>query len=253
MVTLPVVGSTRVTLSERGMKDSRVGDTGGTAREVERCLCVIRPRRTSPTARKVRENQTSRPVDRVRSQCNSTPRALEGDQKKLYELEESILISWAEANGFKGTTDDGTLIGPFNPYLYSPGITPGFLQWLQADSKHSSLNKRVHEVVILSVGAVWRSPFELYAHSAVARKVGVPEAAIQALADGRSSDELSAEEQVAHRFARQLTAERKVDADLYREAETMFGRTGLVDMVYLIGIYLLTCALLNAFEIPAPK
>jgi hypothetical protein len=33
----------------------------------------------------------------------------------------------------------------------------------------------------------------------------------------------------------------------------MFGRTGLVDMIYLIGIYLLSCAMLNAFEIPSPE
>lgn len=181
------------------------------------------------------------------------PRELEGDQKKLYELMNSTLISWADASGFKGKTEDGRLIGPFNPYLYSTGITPGFLQWMQADSKHTSLNKRVHEVVILSVGAVWKSPFELYAHSAVARKAGLPDAAVQALVAGESSDDLSREEQVAHRFARQLTTEHRVDLDLYREAEAAFGRTGLVDMVYLVGMYLLTCALLNAFEIPAPE
>lgn len=181
------------------------------------------------------------------------PKQLEGDQKTLYEQMDSTLISWADTSGFKGKTNDGRLIGPFNPYLYSPGITPGFLQWMQADSKHTSLDKRVHEVVILSVGAVWKSPYELYAHSAVARKAGVPEAAVQALAAGRSSVDLSLKEQVAHRFARQLAAEYKVDGDLYREAESLFGQTGLVDMVYLVGMYLLTCALLNAFEIPAPE
>ena len=40
MVTLPVVGSTRVASSKRGTKDSTVEDTGGTARSVEPCLCV---------------------------------------------------------------------------------------------------------------------------------------------------------------------------------------------------------------------
>ena len=180
------------------------------------------------------------------------PKTLEGDQKHLYEQMNSTLIPWADANGFQGITADGKLIGPFNPYLYSP-ITAGFLQWMQADSRHTSLNKRVHEVVILSTGAVWRSPYELYAHSAVARTAGVPEAAIKALVAGGSSDELTADEQTAQRFARPLTMDRRVDADLYREAEAAFGRTGVVDMVYLVGMYLLTCALLNAFEIPAPE
>ena len=180
------------------------------------------------------------------------PKLLKGDQKRLYNRMQIQLVSWAEKSGFKGQTEDGKLIGPFNPYLYSTGITPGFLEWMQADSQNTSLSKRVHEVVILSVGAVWKSPYELYAHSAVARTVGISETAIQALVSGESSVELSLEEQVAHRFARQLTAERKVDQALYAEAEALFGATGLVDMVYLVGMYLLTSALLNAFEIPAP-
>lgn len=181
------------------------------------------------------------------------PQQLTGDQQKLYEQMNQTLISWADASGFQGKTEDGKLIGPFNPFLYSTGITPGFLQWMQADSQHTSLNKRVHEVVILSVGAVWKSPYELYAHSAVARKVGVPEGAIDALIAGHCPAELTPEEQVACRFARQLASERRVDPDLYREAESAFGRVGLVDMTYLIGMYLLTCALLNVFEIPAPQ
>ncbi len=180
------------------------------------------------------------------------PETLEGDQKKLYEFIDSTLIPGAAASGFKGKTEDGRLIGPANPFLYSPGITSGFLQLALADSKYSSLDKRVREVVILSVNAAWKSRYELYAHSAVARTVGLSEAAIQALVAGNSSDDLSQKERVAHRFARQLASEHKVDPDLYREAESMFGRTGLVDMAYLVGMYLLTAALLNAFEIPAP-
>ena len=179
------------------------------------------------------------------------PETLQGDQKRLYDQMNSTLIPWSESNGFVGKTADGKLIGPFNPYLYS-AITPGFLQWMQADSKHTTLTKRVHEIVILSTGAVWQAPYELYAHSAVARTVGISETAIQALIAGGSSEDLLPEEQIAHRFARKLTLDRKVDAELYREAEGAFGRTGLVDMVYLVGMYLLTCALLNAFEIPAP-
>ena len=180
------------------------------------------------------------------------PKKLTAEQGRLYDLMNSTLIPWADANGFGGKTGGGELIGPFNPYLYSTGITPGFLQWMQADAKHTSLNKRVHEVVILTVGAAWNSPYEMYTHSAVARTVGIPEAAIQALVAGGSSDPLAPQEQLAHRFAPQLTIERRVEASLYREAESTFGRTGLVDLVYLVGMYLLTCALLNAFEILAP-
>jgi 4-carboxymuconolactone decarboxylase len=181
------------------------------------------------------------------------PRTLEGDQKKLYELLDSSLVSWAAKSGFKGKTEDGKFIGPFGPDLYGVGITPAFLQLLDAESKTSSLDKRTREVVILSTVAVWNAPYAIYAHSAVARKVGVPEAAIQALAIGNGSEDLLPKEQLAFRFSRQLAKEHTVDADLYREAESAFGRKGLIDMIYLIGIYLLTAAMLNAFEIPSPE
>ncbi len=82
--------------------------------------------------------------------------------------------------------------------------------------------------------------------------MGLPEEAIQALASGESPKGLTSNELMAHRFARQLSAERRVDDDLYRKAKLTFGEEGLVDMIYLIGIYLVTCALLNGFEIPAP-
>ncbi len=180
------------------------------------------------------------------------PKELAPDQAKLYKVMENTLIAWGKQSGFEVNTSDGKFIGPFNPSLYSPGITEGFSTFMDAEPKNTKLDKRTRQVVILTVGAVWNSPYELYAHSKEARKVGLPEVAIQALTSGESPEGLTSNELVAHRFARQLTAEHRVDDDVYRKAKQAFGDEGLVDMVYLIGIYLVTCALLNSFEIPAP-
>jgi 4-carboxymuconolactone decarboxylase len=180
------------------------------------------------------------------------PNELAPDQAKLYKVMENTLIAWGKQSGFEVNTSDEKFIGPFNPSLYSPGITEGFSTFMDAEPKNTKLDKRTRQIVILTVGAVWNSPYELYAHSAEARKVGLPEGAIQALASGESPEGLTSNELVAHRFARQLTEQRRVDDDLYREAKQAFGEEGLVDMIYLIGIYLVTCALLNGFEIPAP-
>lgn len=107
-------------------------------------------------------------------------------------------------------------------------------------------------MVILAVGAVWKSDYELYAHSAAGRKAGLSENAIRTLATGGLPDDLGDDEKVAQRFARELSAEHRVDAALYGSAVEAFGEQGVVDLVYLIGIYHITCALLNSFEIPAP-
>ena len=180
------------------------------------------------------------------------PKKLAPAQAKLFTVMDNTLIAWGKQSGFVVKTSDEKFIGPFNPSLYSPGITEGFSTFMDAEPKNTKLDKRTRQIVILTVGAVWNSPYELYAHSAEARKVGLPEGAIQALASGESPEGLTSNELVAHRFARQLTEQRRVDDDLYREAKQAFGEEGLVDMIYLIGIYLVTCALLNGFEIPAP-
>ncbi len=180
------------------------------------------------------------------------PKELAPDQAKLYKVMDNTLIAWANEFGFVVKTSDGKFIGPFNPSLYSPGITDGFSTFMDAEPRNTRLDKRTRQIVILTVGAVWNSPYEVYAHTKEARKVGLPEGAIQALASGESPEGLTSNELVAHHFARQLSARHRVDDDIYRKAKQAFGEEGMVDMVYLIGIYLVTCALLNGFEIPAP-
>jgi 4-carboxymuconolactone decarboxylase len=180
------------------------------------------------------------------------PRALSPAQKAVYDRISAAFGSWADRIHFRSRTDDGRLIGPFNPILFSPGISSSFLDLHDAEEEHTSLDERVRQVVILAVGAVWRSDYELYAHSAAARKAGISESAIRTLAAGGLPDGLSEQEKVAQRYARQFSAEHRVDADLYGAAVHAFGEQGVVDLTYLIGIYHITCGLLNSFDIPAP-
>ncbi len=131
-------------------------------------------------------------------------------------------------------------------------ISARFLDLHDGEEKDTSLSERVRQVVILSVGAVWKSEYELYAHTAAAREAGISEDAIRTLAVGRLPNDLSDQEKIAQNFARQLSAEHRVDGALYGAAEHAFGQQGLVDIIYLTGIYHIVCALLNAFEIPVP-
>ena len=162
------------------------------------------------------------------------------------------MVPWAESAGFQSKTDDGRLIGPFNSVLYSPGISPAFLALQAAEQKHTTLDERIRQVVILTVGAVWGCDYERYAHVAVARKAGIPDAAIAALAKGDPADGLSAEERLAQRFTYEITANHRIEDALYDEAQATFGPQGLVDLLYLAGCYDTISSLLNTFRVPAP-
>jgi 4-carboxymuconolactone decarboxylase len=115
------------------------------------------------------------------------------------------------------------------------------------------LSERVRQVVILSIGSVWKASYELYAHAAAARTAGLSEDTIGALAVGEPATELNEQEQVAQQFSLHLVRERRIDDELYRIALRFFGEKGLVDMIMLAGCYLVVCSLLNAFAVPAPE
>jgi len=182
-----------------------------------------------------------------------SPRSLDRTQKALYDEIDAKRVPWSQKAGFVAKTDGGELIGPFNALLYRPEISKGYLTFTDAETANTSLDARVREVVILSVGAAWNARYELYAHSAVAGSAGLGESAVRALVAGESSDDLSATEKLAYRVTRELTVRHRLDSDLFEEARATFGEAGLIDITFLIGRYVTICALLNAFDVPAPS
>jgi 4-carboxymuconolactone decarboxylase len=180
------------------------------------------------------------------------PAEMPASQKRIYDRLNAGMIQWAEGVPFRSKASGGRLIGPFNPMLQSPNTTSGFLDFIESDARSTTLDARLREVVILTVGAVWKSGYVIYAHAAVAGKAGLTEEAIRDLAAGGCPDQLTDQEKIAHRYAYQLTVEHRIDDALYRAAEQTFGSQGLMDLAYLLGWYYTVCTLLNAFEVPVP-
>ena len=179
--------------------------------------------------------------------------ALEPAQKELFDWLMNKAVPWAEGAGFQAGIEAGQLIGPFNPALLTPAISKAFMEFVLVEHENTSLSQRAREVVILTVGAAWQAPYELYAHCAVGRHVGLSDDEVRILAEGGLPKDLSDTETVAHRVARALSVEHRLDDALYREAEKLLGANGIMDAVILTGIYHTVCAILNAFAIPAPS
>ena len=180
------------------------------------------------------------------------PATLTGAQRELFDQMTATVVPWAHSAGFQSTTADGRFIGPFNPSLLNPAISSQFLQLQFTEERQTSLSERVRQVVILTVGAVWQSDYELYAHSAVARGAGLSEAAIATLVGGGLPEDLAEHEKTAHRVARQLSTSHRVDDQLYRDAEKAFGAKGILEITVLTGIYHTVCGILNVFDVDAP-
>jgi len=149
--------------------------------------------------------------------------ALSAHQQRFFDEMASTVVPKAGASAFLVQDGEGMLIGPFNPALLHPESAKSVLELQFAEVKNSDLTARLREVIILTVGSVWQADYELYAHSAVARHVGLPEDVVISLVAGETPDGLQPEDLSAHRVARQLTVERRIDDSLYRMAEDSFG------------------------------
>ena len=181
------------------------------------------------------------------------PTTLTGAQRELFNAMQAKQVPWANRAGFQVATADGRLIGPYNSFLVHPEVAAKILEFSSAEKNHTTLSQRVHEVVIIAVGAVWGADYELYAHCTLARNAGLSERAVSTLANGGIPDDLSEHEKLAACVARELSARHRVDDELYREAEKAFGTTGLFDIAALTGQYHTVCTALTLFEVPAPN
>ena len=181
------------------------------------------------------------------------PATFTSAQRDLYELLQATWVVFANKIGVKATTNDGRLIGPFNAFLLHPEVTAKLSDFQDTEAAQTTLPQRAREVVIITVGAVWGADYELYARGHVARKAGLSDHAIATLIAGGIPEDLSDQEKIAARLARELATRHRVDDDLYREAEEAFGRTGLFDIVAVMGVYQTVCSALALFEVPAPS
>jgi 4-carboxymuconolactone decarboxylase len=157
----------------------------------------------------------------------------------------------AAAAGFAMTTPDGRLIGPFNAYLRMTPIAEALLDWAAAIREYP-LPEDVQQVAILTVGVVWDSAFEVYAHVAEARHAGVPADAIDAICAGRTPGGLAPGASIAYDLTKALAQQHRVDDELYARALQHFGEGCLLALVNLIGRYINTAAILACFAVPVP-
>ncbi len=136
--------------------------------------------------------------------------------------------------------------------LSACSATCSFLELQFAEQLNTSLDERVRQVIVLTVGAIWHADYELYAHAAVARQAGLSESAIRTVVSGGVPADLTEREHLAQRVTRQLCVDRRLSDELYREAEITFGTIGLIDITSLIGVYHGVCITLTMFAVPAP-
>lgn len=171
------------------------------------------------------------------------------------DLDASGQEVWDSVAGSRGgdlVNDAGGLIGPFNAFVTAPGVGRHLSRLGGRLRFRTSIDRRLRELAIITVGARWRAGFEWWAHERLAREAGVPDAVVDAIGGGEEPPIEADDERAVYAAARDLVTTGRLSQPAYDAAHELLGDQGMVELVSLCGYYTLVAYLLNAFDVPLP-
>lgn len=119
--------------------------------------------------------------------------------------------------------------------------------------RYRSLDDRMRELAILITGRFCKSPAEWFFHLPPAREAGIEEDIITALAEKRRPDFPRPEEDVLYDVAMELLEGYKLSEATYARAMDVLGDKNLVELIAVVGFYVLMAMQIGAFQFQLPE
>lgn len=168
-----------------------------------------------------------------------TPETMTAEQKRV-------------ADGIQAGPRGAGLRGPFNALLRSPDLCD-LVQRVGAYVRFSSsIPRPLNELAICMAGRKWTAQYEFYAHRKLGIEAGLNPVIVDAVAQGRRPDGMSADETIVYDFVTELLANGSVSDAHYQPALDRFGERGVMDLVGAVGYYSLVSMVLNVAQVQLP-
>lgn len=142
----------------------------------------------------------------------------------------------------------GELSSLYRVLLNSPPVADGWERFLTAIRQKTSLPPRLRELVILRVAVLNRAKYEFDMHAGHARKAGVSDGELVALA---ASDLalFSDRERLVFAYTDAMTRDIEVPDALFAQVKAAFDPAGLVDLTATIAAYNMVSRFLVALHV----
>lgn len=143
--------------------------------------------------------------------------------------------------------------GPFAVWLHAPDFgqlaqaVGGFCRYKTA------LPPRLSEFAILCTARLWKAQYEWFAHAPLAEKGGVKPKTIADLKAGRTPKSAPKDERAIYDFVQELYKTKRVSDRTYKRLNTILGNQATVELVGLLGYYVMISFTLNVFRMMPPE
>jgi len=140
--------------------------------------------------------------------------------------------------------------GPSGPWLASAPLADAAQNLGRVCRYETSFTQRETELAILATAYANRAAADWTLHVEEARKAGLEEEYIGALARGHvPAFEPGSKEAAIYAVSADLLLHRRVSADHYAEGVSVLGEKAMVELVSIVGYYTYCAMTTNAFEI----
>lgn len=143
-----------------------------------------------------------------------------------------------------------TLTGPFSVLIHTPDIAEPADKLVNYYRQKAKIGRRLVELVILLVVRSASVQYAWSVHEPQALEHGFSQDVIDAIRDRKHPDFKREDETLVYDFVTELLANKTVGAAMFDRAKTAFGLEGVVEIVTLVGSYVMIGLVLNTFEIP---
>lgn len=167
------------------------------------------------------------------------PEAMTEEQKRLYDK-------------IAGQRSEPEVRGPFAVGLHAPDIGERIADMVNHLLSDTRVPHNLKELAIIVIARQYTAHYEWFIHAARAVRVGVSEEAVEAIRNGKRPDFSGADEALVYDMTLDMVENRTLDQGLYDRAAAAFGEPALVELISLIGFYIMIAVFLCAFDVDAP-
>lgn len=158
------------------------------------------------------------------------------DPTSLPERNRDLLAQLPQLNVFRMMAGAGASFGPF-------------MQFISAYLNEGVLDPELRELVILRVGHLCGSAYEVHQHERVSRTIGMSDERIAAVKGHLPNSRLSDAENAALAFTDEQVANVKVREQTFNATKAFFSDAQMTELVIVIGTYLMVCRFLETLEV----
>jgi 4-carboxymuconolactone decarboxylase len=143
--------------------------------------------------------------------------------------------------------------GPFAIWLRIPNVAHTANEFTKALREHGLLEKRLFELIVLTVVRHWSAQYAWAAHEPNAVAAGLSTDIINAIRERRVPDFKRDDERLLYEAVTELQKTMELSSATYERLLKQFGLEKTIEAISVAGFYGMVSTVLKGFDVPTPN